>query len=164
MQITSSYGIEIKQMNKIFRPTVVIYNKALSFCVDAFEKEWLNIEPLDTLHRKQYAERLIHTTKNNKSKYNFDIKFYKMPTYIRRSVISSALGYLSSYHSNLDNWKNNGCKGRKPTFQRHHNQFPTFYKGNMYLPDTNDTVQLKLYFQHSIKAICTYQIQMIQYN
>lgn len=153
MKITSSYGIEIKQMNKIFRPTVVIYNKAISFCVDAFEKEWLNIEPLDTFKRKQYAESLIHTTKNNKAKYNFDIKFYKMPTYMRRSVINSALGYLSSYHSNLGNWKNNGCKGRKPTFQRCLNKFPTFYKDKMYLPDTNDKVQLKLFLDNDWKWV-----------
>ena len=133
MKITSSYGIEIKQMNKIFRPTVTIYNDAISFCVDAFENEWLDIEQLDTMQRKQYAESLIHSTKNNKAKYDFDSKFYKMPSYMRRSVINSALGYLSSYHSNLDNWQNNDCKGRKPTFQRHLNKFQTFNKDNMYI-------------------------------
>ena len=153
MKITSSYGIEIKQMNKIFRPTVTIYNDAISFCVNVFENEWQNIENLDAMQRKQYTESLIHTTKNNKAKYDFDIKFYKMPSYMRRSVINSALGYLSSYHSNLDNWQNNGCKGRKPTFQRHLNQFPTFYKDNMYLPNTNDTVQLKLFIDNDWKWI-----------
>ena len=153
MKITSSYGIEIKQMNKIFRPTIAIYNDAISFCVDVFENEWQDIEKLDTMQRKQYAESLIHATKNNKAKYDFDIKFYKMPSYMRRSVINSALGYLSSYHSNLDNWHNNGCKGRKPTFQRHLNQFPTFYKDNMYLPNTNDTVQLKLFIDNDWKWV-----------
>lgn len=145
MKITSSYGIEIKQMNKIFRPTVAVYNDAISFCVDVFEAEWPHIELLDTMKRKQYAENLIHSTKNNKAKYNFDSKFYKMSSYMRRSVINSALGYLSSYHSNLDNWNTNGCVGRKPAFQRHLNQFPAFYKDNMYLPSNNDTVQLKLF-------------------
>lgn len=81
MKITSSYGIEIKQMNKIFRPTITIYNNAISFCIDVFENEWLNIEKLDTVMRKQYAESIIHTTKNNKAKYDFDNKFYKMPSY-----------------------------------------------------------------------------------
>lgn len=153
MKITSSYGIEIKQMNKIFRPTVAIYNDAISFCVDAFENEWSNIESLDTMQRKQYAESLIHSTKNNKAKYDFDSKFYKMPSYMRRSVINSALGYLSSYHNNLGNWQNNGCKGRKPTFQRHHNKFPTFYKDNMYLSNTEDTVQLKLFINNDWKWV-----------
>lgn len=153
MKITSSYGIEIKQMNKIFRPTIAIYNDAISFCVDVFENEWQDIEQLDTMQRKQYAESLIHTTKNNKAKYDFDSKFYKMPSYMRRNIINSALGYLSSYHSNLDNWKNNGCNGRKPTFQKHLNQFPTFYKDNMYLPNTDDTVQLKLFIDKDWKWV-----------
>ena len=100
MKITSSYGIEIKQMNKIFRPTVVIYNEAISFCIEAFENEWLAIEQLDTMQRKQYAESLIHTTKNNKAKYDFDIKFYKIPSYIRVSHIcawnTSKLAYDGS--------------------------------------------------------------------
>lgn len=153
MKITSSYGIEIKQMNKIFRPTVVIYNDAISFCIDVFEKEWLNIKKLDTARRKQYAESIIHTTKNNKAKYNFDNRFYKMPSYMRRSIINSALGYLSSYHSNLDNWYANGSVGNKPAFQRHINKFPTFYKDNMYIPDTDDTVQLKLYIDNDWKWV-----------
>ena len=153
MKIISSYGIEIKQMNKIFRPTVAIYNDAVSFCVDAFENEWKDIEKLGTMQRKQYAENLIHTTKNNKAKYSFDSKFYKMPTYMRRSVINSALGHLSSYHSNLDNWFNNGCKGKKPKFQKHLNMFPTFYKGNMYRPYTDDTVQLKLFLDNDWKWV-----------
>ena len=147
MKIISSYGIEIKQMNKIFRPTISIYNDAISFCVDVFENEWQYIGQLDTMKRKQYAESLIHTTKNNKSKYDFDSKFYKMPSYMRRSVINSALGYLSSYHSNINNWIRNGCKGKKPTLQKHLNQCPTFYKDNMYVSEdiNSDTVQLKLF-------------------
>ena len=153
MKITSSYGVEIKQMNKIFRPTVAIYNNAISFCVDVFENEWSDIELLDNIQRKQYTENLIHNTKNNKAKYDFDNKFYKMPSYMRRNVINSALGYLSSYHSNLDNWTTNGCKGRKPTFQRHLNQFPTFYKDNMYLQNTDDTVQLKLFIDNDWKWV-----------
>lgn len=148
MKITSSYGIEIKQMNNIFRPTVAIYNKAITFCVDVFENEWSNLITLDGKFRNNYAENLIHSTKNNVAKYfDFDTKFYKMPTYMRRSVIASTLGYLSSYHSNLDNWYDNGCKGNKPKLQKHLNVFPTFYKYNMYDSESinSDTVQLKLF-------------------
>ena len=156
MKIISSYGIEIKQMNKIFRPTVAIYNDAISFCVDIFESEWSKIEPLDTLERKSYCEKIIHGTKKRESKYKeFDNKFYKMPTYMRRSVINTTLGYLSSYHSNLENWKENGCKGKKPKLQRHLNQFPTFYKDGSYKYDNTekDIVQLKLFIDNDWKWI-----------
>lgn len=157
MKITNSYGIEIKQMNKIFRPTIAIYNNAISFCVECFENEWNDIVLLDTIQRKQFAENLIHNTKDNKAKYDFDDRFYKMPSYMRRNVINSALGYLSSYHSNLENWENTDVKtrGNKPTLQKHLNQFPTFYKDNMYVPENidNDKVQLKLFIGNDWKWV-----------
>ncbi len=88
MKIISSYGIEIKHMNRIFMYTVAVYNYAISFCIDAFENEWSDIEGLDTMQRKQYAESLIHSTRNNTAKYgNFDTLFHKMPSYMRRAVI-----------------------------------------------------------------------------
>ena len=68
MKMTNSYGVEIKQMNKIFRPTITIYNNAISFCVECFENEWNDIILLDTLKRRQFAEKLIHNTKSNKAK------------------------------------------------------------------------------------------------
>lgn len=157
MKIISSYGIEIKQMNKLFRATVSIYNKAVTFCINVFENEWKNIKPLKKLKRTQYAENLIHTTKNNKAKYDFDSKFYKMPSYMRRSVINTALGHLSSYYSNLNNWEEKGCKNKKPTLQKHLNQFPTFYKDGMYKPNGDDAVQLKLYIQNDWKWVTVKQ-------
>ena len=38
MKIVSSYDTEIKQMNKIFLPTVAIYNSASTYDVEVFEK------------------------------------------------------------------------------------------------------------------------------
>ena len=107
MKLTSSYAVEIKHINKLFRQTIKIYNDAISFCVKAFEEHWEVLETLDTGNKERfaYADALIHSTKSNDAVYpEFDIKFRKMPSYLRFSVINTALGYLSSYHSNLDNW------------------------------------------------------------
>ena len=102
MKIVSSYGVEIKQLNKSLMSTIAIYNEAITFCVEIFENEWDNIVVLEGKSRNNYAENLIHSTKNNVAKYpDFDTKFYKMPSYMRRSVINTTLGYLSSYHSNV---------------------------------------------------------------
>ena len=69
-----------------------------------------------------------------------------MPSYLRFSVINTALGYLSSYHSNLDNWKISDTNGKAPSLQMHLNKLPTFYKGNMYRNDCDgNVVKLKLY-------------------
>lgn len=154
MKIISSYGIEIKNMNKIFFPTLNVYNDALTLCVEIFEKEWETIEPLDDIQRKGFCDKLIHSTKDRLSKYReFDNRFPKMPSYMRRNVINSAIGYLSSYHSNLKNWEDGGKKGKQPTFQKHLNQFPTFYRDNTYLEKDidNDIVELKLFLDNDWK-------------
>lgn len=153
MKIISSYGIEIKHMNKIFRPTILIYNNAVTFCINVFYKEWSDISKLTYKSRNNFAEKLIHNTKNNKAKYDFDSKFYKMPSYMRRSVINTALGHLSSYYSNLQNWIDSGRVGKEPTLQKHLREFPTFYKDNMYIPNGDDTVRLKLYIQNDWKWV-----------
>lgn len=149
MKLTSSYAVEIKHINKLFRQTIKIYNDAISFCVKAFEEHWEVLETLDTGKKERfaYADALIHSTKSNNAKYpEFDIKFHKIPSYLRFSVINTALGYLSSYHSNLDNWEFSNSGGKAPSFQTHLNKLPTFYKGNMYLDDCDgDAVRLKLF-------------------
>lgn len=149
MKLTSSYAVEIKHINKLFRQTIKIYNDAISFCVKAFEEHWEVLATLDTGNKERfaYADALIHSTKSNDAVYpEFDIKFRKMPSYLRFSVINTALGYLSSYHSNLDNWKFSNSDGKAPSLQTHLNKLPTFYKGNMYLDDCDgDAVKLKLF-------------------
>lgn len=69
-----------------------------------------------------------------------------MPSYLRFAVINTALGYLSSYHSNLDHWEYSISNRKAPSLQTHLNQLPTFYKGNMYFDDCEgDAVRLKLF-------------------
>ena len=149
MKLTSSYAIEIKHINKLFRQTIKIYNDAISFCIKAFEEHWKVLETLDTGNKERfaYADALIHSTKSNDALYpEFDIKFRKMPSYLRFSVINTALGYLSSHHSNLTNWEYSNTDDKAPSLQTHLNKLPTFYKGNMYLDDCNgDAVRLKLF-------------------
>ena len=149
MKLTSSYAVEIKHISKLFRQTIKIYNDAISFCAKAFEEHWEVLETLDTGNKERfaYADALVHSTKSNDAVYpEFDIKFRKMPSYLRFSVINTALGYLSSYHSNLDNWKFSNSDGKAPSLQTHLNKLPTFYKGNMYIDDCDgDAVRLKLF-------------------
>lgn len=149
MKIVSSYAIEIKHINKLFRQTIKIYNDAISFCVKAFEKHWEILETLETGNKERfaYADALIHSTKSNIAKYpEFDVKFHKMPSYLRFSVINTALGYLSSYHSNLNNWEVSNNNSKAPALQIRLNKLPTSYKGNMYLDNCEgDAVRLKLF-------------------
>lgn len=157
MNITTSYAIEIRHMNKIFKPTVEIFNEAVSFCIPAFEKHWSDLCKIKgILNQRAFGERLIHTTKNHTAVFpEFDVKFYKMPIYMMRSVINTALGHLRSYHSNLDNWYNNGCKGRQPKLQTKLHVFPTFFKDNMSKLEAldNDKAYLKLFIDNDWKWV-----------
>lgn len=152
MKLISSYAVEVKHINKMFRNTIKIYNDAISFCVKAYEEYWETIKTLETGNKERFAfaDALIHSTKSNKAIYpEFDIKFYKMTSYLRFSVINTALGYLSSYHSNLDNWEHSNNNNKAPTLQIRLNKLPTFYKGNMYFDSfEDDTVKLKLFINN----------------
>lgn len=156
MKIVNSYGVELLHINKLLLPTAKIYQNAVSFCISVFEIEWNDLGKLSGTVRNNYAEHLIHTTKDNKAKYEtFDVKFHKMPSYMRRDIIAEALGQLSSYHSNLKNWEDNSKVGKKPTLQTHLRKFPTFYKSNMYL-DTdidNDIIRIKLFVDNDWKFV-----------
>lgn len=150
MKLVSSYAVEIKHINKLFRQTIKIYNDAITFCIKVFEENWSDLEILETGNKERfaYADSLIHSTKSNTAKYTeFDIKFHKMPSYLRFAVINTVLGYLSSYHSNLENWEcDYNSEGKVPSLQIHLNKLPAFYKGNMYLDDCDgDAVRLKLF-------------------
>lgn len=148
MKTTSSYAVELKHTSKIFYPTIKIYQRAVSFCVSVFDNEWSAIGLLTGKSRNNYAESLIHSTSKNQAKYaEFDKQFPKLPSYLRRSVISVALGHLQSYYSNLENWLNSKQTGKRPILQMNLNKLPTFYKDNIYdgsLMDA-DSVSLKLF-------------------
>ena len=106
MLITNSYKAKIINKNLSLKPTLVIYRNAVSFLVDVYNKEWHSINLIINKNDKfNYAEHLVHSTKDNMAKYDFDSKFYKFPSYLRRSAITDALGIVSSYKSNLENYE-----------------------------------------------------------
>ena len=154
MKIATSYAIEIRHINKLFRQMNKIYNDAITYCITVFEKEWNYLSTLNELDKKNQAEHLIHNTKNNKAKYDFDSKFYKIPTYLRRAITSTALGYLSSYHSNYNNWVESGKQGKHPTLQNHLHEMPVFYKDGMSKGNYEDnTLQLKVFKDNDWKWV-----------
>ena len=140
MKVVSSYAVEIRHFNRIFKDTVRVYRSALSFLIEIYDKEWDYLSSIvKQKERFNTAEHLVHTTKHNKSKYDFDTQFYKMPSYLRRDVINAALGAVSSYQSNLKNWEAAGKKGNPPVLQVNRYVTPVFFRDNMYLETESDT-------------------------
>ena len=155
MKIIQSYNCKIINTNKVFDGTISIFRKALSFVVPIVNKNWYIIKDLQLKSKNNFVEKLIHKTKDNpKPKYNFDDLFYKFPSYLRRDVISQAIGIVSSYQSNLSNYNkerytkiSNGKKFKKkePKLQIKHYKNPVLFKGNMFKRSSLNEIQIKIY-------------------
>ena len=149
MKIMTTYNVKLKTFNhanynRIFKDTVVIYRKAVDYLIDVCLKEWDSIKAVDTAEKRvNYVESLIHKTKVNPNpKYDFDKRFYKFPSYLRRAVISESIGKVSSYKSNLKNWEANPV-GKAPSEPRAGFAFPSMYKDNMYEQTGTYTAKVK---------------------
>ena len=149
MQIYTTYKVKIKHYNHIFKDTVLIYRKAVDFLIEVCLREWDTVSELNSNQRINRVERLTHATKDNPNpKYDFDSKFYKMPSYLRRGAISEAIGKVSSYKSNLANWNENPV-GRAPSYPKAGYVFPSMYRTVMYNQIDDYQAQLKVYVRNT---------------
>lgn len=152
-----SYNVEVinntNKLRHIVANTLALYNSALNYVCDVVLKHYDEINELNNLEGRMYLEHLIHNTKNNIAKYDFDSVYYKLPCYLLRDIESKAIGHIFSYKSNLDNYKkerynkiSNGkkFKKREPSLSKC-NLLPSFYKGNMYKMISDNKIALKIY-------------------
>ena len=96
--ISKAELIHINQgMRRVLKDTLRIYRSACEYIGNVVYDNFDDISNIDTLAKKRnYIENLIHKTKYNPNpKYDFDEKFYKFPSYYRRSAISFALAKFS---------------------------------------------------------------------
>ena len=154
MKITSSYGVELRKQNIPIRQTLDVYRSAVSYLTEIYEQVWEELERiLETKKRFNEAEHLIHTTKKNQARFDFDIRFPKMPSYLRRAAIQHALGSISSYKTRMGMWEKSGQIGGKPKLVYENHAMPVFYRDVMYRENENgkDAAYLKLYDGHDWK-------------
>ena len=151
MQTVSSYGVEIRKQNIPIRQTLEIYRQAVSYLTEIYEQVWAELKMIpEAKKRFNAAEHLIHTTKKNHAHFDFDIRFPKMPSYLRRAAIQHALGSVSSYESRMEQWEAAGELSGKPNFTCENHAMPVFYRDVMYREGTEgkDEAYLKLYDGH----------------
>ena len=154
MKITSSYGVELRKQNIPIRQTLDVYRSAVSYLVEIYAQVWEELEGiLEAKKRFNEAEHLIHTTKKNQARFDFDIRFQKMPSYLRRAAIQHALGSVSSYKTRLGLWEKTGQRESKPKLVYENHAMPVFYRDVMYRENENgkDAAYLKLYDGHDWK-------------
>ena len=150
MQIYTTYKVKIKHYNHIFKDTVTIYRNAVDYLISVCNAKWDELSQIDgSLNKQRYVETLVHATNDNPNPlYDFDTKFYKMPSYLRRGAINEAVGKISSYRSNLANWKSNPI-GREPSIPKAGYVFPSMYRTVMYNQVDDYKAQLKVYIRNT---------------
>ena len=135
MNITSSYQVRIVNCSVNLNDTVRVYREALSYLIGIVNENWDAVKSITTgaLEQRRYIEKLVHGNKNREAKYpEFDKKFRKYPSYLRRATITAAIGAVSSSRSNLANWENTDKQTAAPTLQIDRKAFPTFFRDDMF--------------------------------
>ena len=154
MRTVSSYGVELRKQNIPIRQTLDIYRSAVSCLIEIYAQIWDELAVI-TEPKKRFntAEHLVHTTKKNQARFDFDLRFPKMPSYLRRAAIQHALGSVSSYKTRMELWKKTDQKGGRPKLVCDNHAMPVFYRDVMYREDTEekDGACLKLYDGHDWK-------------
>lgn len=150
MRVYTTYKVKIKHYNHIFKDTIMVYRNAVDYLINVCVKEWDNLSLIDSsLNKQRYVEILIHATKGNPNPiYDFDARFYKMPSYLRRGAINEAIGKVLSYMSNLSNWNENPV-GRKPSVPKAGYVFPSMYRTVMYNQISDYKAQVKVYIRNT---------------
>lgn len=163
MKINTCYTVDIKSQlivkdnevcgskkvdESIMKATRTVCLDALKFCTEIFLSEWDELKEYTSLMRKRRGDILIHTTKDSIAKYPmFDEQFPYMPSYMRRAIVADALGIVSSYVSNHNNWETLPVseRGDEPVLG-----YPTVYELTFYDQDrrldlSEGIISLKLY-------------------
>ena len=76
MQVVSSYGAEIKNKNIPIRHTLALYREAVRCLTEIYETVWTELSMIDQIKRRfNEAEHLVHETKKNHARFDFDARF-----------------------------------------------------------------------------------------
>ena len=159
MRTVSSYGVEIRKQNIPVRQTMEIYRQAVGYLTEIYAQVWEELRKIpETKKRFNTAEHMVHMTKKNTAWFDFDLRFPKMPSYLRRSAIQHALGNVSSYETRLGQWKETGVLSGRPKLTCRNHAMPVFYRDVMYREgaEGKDEAYLKLYDGHDWKWFRVY--------
>ena len=149
MKTMVSREVRIKDAFKPFLDTVTVYQEAVSFLIDVVNEHYVNVCALPSQKAMTFIERLVHSTSTRKALYpSFDIRFHKLPSYLRRAAIMESVAAVTLYRKNLAEWEVSDKLRKKPFLKRKRNVMPAFYRDNMFILNKKDGVymaKLKLF-------------------
>lgn len=145
---------------KALETSINIYRDALRVLIPIINDGWEILGEYEFTNQKySCVEKWIHNTRTNHARFDFDEQFPKFPTYLRRSATATALGIVSSYHSNLENWEQIR-KGQAPQLNLTHYTHPAYYKRDLFrnFDPINQTIELKV-FKNNDWVFETYKLK-----
>jgi putative transposase len=149
MKQTVSCSVKLKMTKasaEVLKQTCGIYRAAVAYIIDFLPPHWDAVKAISHSNAKMtYVESLIHFMAGRKAVCDFDQKFYKLPSYMRRAAIYSAIGMYSSWKPNHDSWEKAGCKGAEPVIVTVNNICPAFFRGNTFRMISDDTAMIKVF-------------------
>lgn len=145
--------IQGREYSRAFKNTVAVFCDAEDFLIRVCDAEWADISVIGDKKRQcNFVEKLVHRTKGNTPKYgDFDMKFYKLPSYLRRDAISEAVGKVSTYRKALDTWNASDPKtrGKKPAFPKAGHSYPCLFRDGMYVENGMYSAKIKVFIRNT---------------
>ena len=151
MKQISTYGVRIHAASlKPVQDMVRIYRDAVSYLIRVSDERWNDLRSLNSFARQRVLESLVHHTKNRLfvEYEDFDLRFYKMPCYIRRAAITEAIGAVESYRSRLKAWNENPV-GNAPGLPQAGFTYPVLYDGNMFEQTGDYSARIKVWTRNT---------------
>lgn len=156
MKQMSTYSVKVSRsadIKKALSATADIYRRAVDFFIRVCDGEWDTVSAGKGPNGKVNAvESLTVRTKKRASvPYDFGKDFYKFPSYLRRAAIAEAAGKVSSYKSNMANWKSSDphTRGKRPGYPKAGCVYPAMYRDGMFIRTGTYTASIKVYARNT---------------
>ena len=153
MKIVTSYSVRLGQVSSCLKDTLEKYREAVDWFINLINTEWHGYAGCSNNQMVIRVSELlcVRTAKNSSPKYSFTDSFYKFPSYLRRAAITEAYGLVSSYQSNLANWKSLPVSNRKkrPSVPKAGFVCPAMYRGNCFIRIGAYTARIKVWIRNT---------------
>lgn len=145
-------------LRRVLKNTMKITRDLLAYLCDVAYQEWDSVALYNSKERLTFMEHLVHKTKENPHpKYaDFDEKFKKLPSYLRRAAINASTGAVSSYMTRSADYEDRKyaamSEGRR--FREQPPKFSasacclTLYKKNMYIR-SGKNIRIKVFIRNT---------------
>ena len=102
---TELYGVH-SGTHRILMDTIARFRDVDDFLIGVCCDHHKEITSIPTIIGTAYIEKLVHATAKNPSpEYpDFDKRFYKFPSYMRRAAINTAIGHIKSHETRCDQY------------------------------------------------------------